>query len=241
MTADYLSTPSEQILETFWDKLSRTKWGSYITGIERCAILKAKDLVESEVVHTALDVGCGGGRWSKLLSDFGWNLVCTDICSWELEICQKRIPEADCILVEKGAQCIPCETSTISLILCIEVFSVVRSEWFIHEVSRVLCPNGVIVGIFANKWSLWGFYRHFVDTITNSDDYYRAVYPRWKTKFCKQGFKIVYEEGFCWFPFSRSSNSALIPLAIRLENYLCLYRLPNVSPWVAFVARKATN
>ena len=69
-------------------------------------------------------------------------------------------------------------------------------------------------------------------------DYYQMSYIDWKRDFCKQGFKMLYEEGICWFPFSRSSNSLLVPMFTMIEQRLGLRRLPNLSPWVVFLAQK---
>ena len=55
------------------------------------------------------------------------------------------------------------------------------------------------------------------------------------------GFRIHHEEGYCWFPFRRASNSALVPYAVRVERGLGLGKLASVSPWVAFVAKKQVD
>jgi len=65
-----------------------------------------------------------------------------------------------------------------------------------------------------------------------------SKYPSWRSKFCRQGFKMIYEEGICWFPFKRESNSPLVPMFTQIERYLGLRRLPSVSPWIVFVAQK---
>jgi len=69
-------------------------------------------------------------------------------------------------------------------------------------------------------------------------DYYEVAYPIWRKKFSDRGFRVHYEEGYCWFPFSRSSNSLLIPHFLRLEKKLGLHKLASISPWIAFVAQK---
>jgi hypothetical protein len=52
------------------------------------------------------------------------------------------------------------------------------------------------------------------------------------------GFKIEHQEGIAWMPFSRESNSRLIPVAVRLESALGLRHLCALSPWVLTLARR---
>jgi hypothetical protein len=90
---------------TFWEKIARTKWGSYLTEVEKQAILKANDLAVKPTI--ALEIGCEGGRWSMLLAKLGWKMICTDIDSHTLAICQRRISTAQCILVSPNDSTIP--------------------------------------------------------------------------------------------------------------------------------------
>jgi len=107
---------------TYWENVARTRWGSYITEIEKRVILKASNLAGSPT--TALEIGCEGGRWSRLLAELGWNMICTDIDPNALEVCQRRIPSAKCILVDPNDSKIPYETRSVKLLLCIEVLPV---------------------------------------------------------------------------------------------------------------------
>jgi hypothetical protein len=127
--------------DTYWESIAQTRWGSYITEIEKRAILKSNNL--SKKPSNALEIGCEGGRWSKLLSDLGWNMTCTDI---------------------------------------------------------------------------------------NSNI--------WRTRFCMNGFKMIYQEGICWLPFRRNSNSPFIFPCTQMERYMGLRRLPSLSPRVIFLAQK---
>ena len=143
---------------TFWEKVTCTRWGAYVTGIEKEAILKAHDL--SETPAAALEIGAEGGRWSALLTGLGWRMTCTDINEKALAICKKRIPSANCILVRPDGTTLPCESESVRLLLCIEVPPVVQADWFVREACRVLQNDGLIVGVFLNRLSLRGFYVH---------------------------------------------------------------------------------
>lgn len=224
---------------TRWEKVSLTRWGAYVTDIEKQIILKAHDL--SGEPTTALEIGAEGGRWSKLLADLGWKMTCTDISDERLAICKKRIPTANCILVSPDENKLPIESESVDLLLCIEVLPVMQADWFISEAFRVLKNDGLIVGVFSNLLSLRGFFVHLRSSLTKDDDYYKLSYPVWRRKLVGTGYSILYEEGYCWFPFSRASNSVFVPYFVRLEKWLQLHKLPAISPWIAFIARKTSK
>jgi hypothetical protein len=69
-------------------------------------------------------------------------------------------------------------------------------------------------------------------------DYYRSAYVTFRNELRKHGFCLLHEEGLCWFPFRRSSNSVLVPAFTAAERYLGLSKLVSLSPWVMFVAQK---
>ncbi|MFQ5612555.1 MAG: class I SAM-dependent methyltransferase [Anaerolineae bacterium] len=222
--------------DTYWEKVARSRWGRYITRVENRVLLKANNLAGRP--STVLDVGCEGGRWSKLLVDRGWQATCTDIDPQALVRCQERLPAARCILVDKQSTTLPCATASMGLILCIEVIPVLGSGWFINEARRVLKDGGLVVGVFENRLSLRGYFRHLVAATRGRFDYYKTAYPAWRREFRRRSFNMIYEEGICWFPFTRASNSPLVPLCTRLERYLGLRRLPSLSPWIVFLAQK---
>ena len=72
---------------THWEAAAGSRWGQYVTDHERTNLLFA---LERLAPAMALDVGCEGGRWSKLLLDYGWAVVATDVDSESLAVC----PEA---------------------------------------------------------------------------------------------------------------------------------------------------
>jgi SAM-dependent methyltransferase len=186
----------------------------------------------------ALDVGCEGGRWSHLVAEAGWSLTCTDVNAEVLALCGDRLPEAACFLAAPTDRTLPCGDATISLLLCVEVHPVIDSDWFIAEASRVLKPNGVLVGVLLNRTSLRGLLVRAKQRFGfSSEAYYRWSYRRWSHCMRTAGFQIECIDGFCWFPLSRASNSVLTPIFARLERMMGLRRVPLFSPWIAFVAR----
>jgi SAM-dependent methyltransferase len=225
---------------TYWEEVATTRWGKYTSRVAERTILEALDRTGD--AGTALEVGCEGGRWSKLLSDLGWSIICTDVDRRALALCQERIPAARCIHVNPEDQALPCKPSSLGLILCVEVFPVIESDWFLREAHRTLTPGGLVVGVALNRWSLRGLLVRAMerrrDDTEKDHAHYTVPYPllRWRLK--EEGFTIRYERGYCWFPFSRESNSFLVPMFTRLEELLGLPRLRLLSPWVAFIAQK---
>lgn len=222
---------------TFWEKIATTKWGAYVSGVEKAAILRAQSLAGQN--GQALEMGCEGGRWSKLLSDLGWQMTCVDIDRETLSVCQQKVPGAKCILTGAGDQTIPCGTSSMDLLLCIEVAPVIESEWFLAEAARVLRDGGILVGVVLNRTSVRArMHRWSNDIKSGGIEYYKTSYRAWRNRLCAAGFQVEQEEGFCWGPFGRTSDSSLVPLFAKLERLLGLHRLAAISPWVAVIARK---
>lgn len=218
------------------DLLAETEWGKYLTGIETTAVLKAHELCGAPSV--ALDIGAAGGRWSQLLDKLGWKIICIDINPFSLDQCRMRLPQAICLLADPNDTTLPCAPESIGLILCIETFPVMSAAWFTSEAYRILKPNGLIVGVFTNKLSGRGYFRHLASMIQNSFDYYSTTYYWWRREARRVGFHVLLEQGLCWFPFSRSSNSPLVKLFTRVEHLVGLRRLPVISPWIVFIASR---
>ena len=223
---------------TLWETVAATRWGRYTTEVVESAVIAACDVAGAP--GSALEVGCEGGRWSQFLVDRGWTLTCTDINADVLSICRQRVPDANCILVSPDRTTLPCPTATVQLVLCLEVFPVMDSDWFAAEATRVLDNGGVLVGVALNRASIRAGFVRLKEHVQGGTSYfYRHSYAKRRAVLRDAGFEILFERGYCWFPFSRASNSRLVPVLTRLERWLLLDRIPLLSPWVAFVARKA--
>ena len=229
---------------TYYEKIAKTRWVKYITNIEKKVLLKANNLAKRPT--KVLDIGCDGGRWSKLLSDIGWNPICIDINKNSLEICKKRIPKSRCILVDKNQTKYPFSSRSIKLILCIEVLVYIPDkEKFIDEAFRLLSSEGLFIGTISNSFSIRRFFYWFLSLfdiqrrefrIKNTA--YKINYSKFRRKILNKEFKIIYEEGFCWLPFSRQSNFFLIPYLVKIEKYMGLRKWIRFSPWIIFIAQK---
>jgi SAM-dependent methyltransferase len=225
---------------TYCDRLATTRWGSYIARVEGAALREA---LSSQTAGEALEIGCEGGRLSVTLAQAGWRMTCVDVDAASLAVCRSRLPSARCILASDHDTTLPCADNSMNLILCMEVWPVIDSDWFLPEAHRVLSPNGLLVGAIMNRRSFRGLFvrareRHDKPRGPAGFTHYRHAYPSWTRELTRRGFTLRYERGYCWFPFQRDSNSRMIPLTTFAEGALGLRRLPSWSPYIVFIARK---
>jgi hypothetical protein len=132
----------------------------------------------------------------------------------------------------------------MGLILCIEVIPLIESDWFVPEAYRALSDRGLLIGVYINGRSLRGMAWRLKQRLTHGSDgnrFYKASYPDWKRRLLATGFEMVHDESFCWGPFTRNSNSPLVPACAKMERALGLHRVVSWSPWVVFIARKKSH
>ncbi len=227
--------------QTLWESAAETAWGRYLTDAERRLLLRALDLAPPD--GEAMEVGCEGGRWSRYLVERRGSAICTDIDQGVLELCGQRLPQARCVLTHTGSERLPAGDGELALLLVYEVVQVTDASWFPAEAARVLRPGGVLAFSHYNSASLRAVaYRAAALTggSRSQHRYYRGPsYTSLRRSIARAGFEIVHEEGIAWAPFTRQSNSRLIPVAARLERTLGLRRLASLSPWVLTLARRA--
>src|SRR5262245_19691862 len=104
---------------TFWETAADTRWGNYLTQIEREMLLAANDSFPRPGI--GLEIGCEGGRWCRMLTDFGWQMTATDIDPQALALCQQRNPTVRCVLAHIDDCGLPAATASVDLLLCLEV------------------------------------------------------------------------------------------------------------------------
>jgi hypothetical protein len=120
----------------------------------------------------------------------------------------------------------------------------IAASWFVEETQRVLADRGLLLGVLWNRHSARGAVCRLKYRLNGGRDgryFYTHSYGRWRRNLTAAGFQLVHEEGFCWGPFGRTSNSPLIPAFTRLERLLGLNRLVLWSPWIIFIARKTVG
>ena len=234
-------TSSEIPNTTHWDRVAQSSWGRYLSEVEKDVILRGEAWTENR--GKAVDFGCGGGRWSQLLADRGWDMTCLDTNRHALGVCQQKVASAKCILTNSNDRSLPLASHETNLALCIEVIPLIESEWFLPEVHRILAPRGLLIGVYINGRSLRGLAWRIKHRLMGRQDrveseFYTSSYSEWKQHLRGTGFEMLHEESCCWGPFTRDSNSPFVPAVAKMERALRLHRVVSWSPWVVFIARK---
>lgn len=230
-------------VQTEWERVSaHTRWGRYISSIQVASIELANRLVGP--AGTALDLGCGPGRWSAHLATFGWDVVCADINAGELGRCRQRLPGAECVLLNRGARTLPFEDRSARLVLVFEVPPLTQAQWFPAEAARVLAPGGALVCTFHNPLSWRGAAVRLRSALSAArrsrtwGTYEGPTYRRFRAALRTNGLVVVNEQGACWAPLTSASDSLLVGAFSKLERVSGLRRLPSLSPTIAVVGLK---
>lgn len=225
---------------TRWERIGyTTRWGRYLAEVEKKLILRGEEVAGS--AGKGVDLGCGGGRWSKLLTDHGWEMTCMDVNRADLAICQRKVPAAQCVLTLPESTSIPVSPDFARMVLCIEVVPIIEARWFPAEASRILQPGGVLIGVCINGQSIRGMASRLNNRLTTGSSryrYYQSSYSECRQRLQSSGFDIVHEESCCWGPFGRESNSPFVPAFVKIERVLGLNRVVTWGPWVGFIAQK---
>lgn len=221
--------------------LAAQRWGAYIRAQEAEVIDEAQRAAPEP--RRAIDIGCGGGEWTQFLIERGWSVTAVDVNPECVRVCKARNPESDCVLVDTDNRSLPGENASVSLIICIESREVSHSDWFLQEAERVLVPGERLVTVAWNRSSLRGRVTDARSRLRAGKPhaYYQLPYRTWRRGLTSAGLEVDAERGLCWFPFSRTSNSPLVPVAAVLERRLGLRRLPTLSPWVLVTGRRPSN
>jgi SAM-dependent methyltransferase len=228
------STP-DTVPGTFWEQAAQKRWGRYLSSAEKAALETAASSVRP---GTSLEIGCDGGRWSQLLAALGWSTICVDVREEAVELCRLRIPSARCLLVKPDDSSFPVGDSSVNLLLVYEVAQVTNSPWFAPEAARVLEPGGMLVCTFANPASIRGAVYRVSASHRRWSTYGGHPFQDVRRNLEAHGFNLLLTEGLGWLPFSRQSDSRLIPYFAWLEQAVGLRRLVQFSPYVVVVARK---
>lgn len=232
------STP-DTLPGTFWEEAAQTRWGRYLSSAEKAALETA---ASSGRPGTSLEIGCDGGRWSQLLAALGWSTICVDVREEAVELCRSRIPSARCLLVKSDDSSFPVPDSSVDLLLVYEVPHVTTSPWFVSEAIRVLGPDGMLVCTINNPASIRAAAYRACMLVSDSRRrwpvYEGPAFKHFRRDLEGNGFHLLLQEGLGWAPFSRRSESRLIPYFTWLERLTGLRRLVRFSPLVIVVARK---
>jgi SAM-dependent methyltransferase len=232
-----MSSAVDEGLVEYWRDVAQRPWGSYIVDAQERQLRRL--LARHTGQRRALDVGCGGGRWSARLAEDGWDVTGLDVSATAVARCAQRIPQGQFFCVD-GEATAPMGDQSVDLLVCIEVRPVIEAPWFLAEARRVVRPGGQLFVVVWNSRSLRGLAMNAFRLLRDRQrhPFYSTPYVAWRNQLRDTGFRIVEQQGLCWMPLSRASRSRLAPVMVRLEKGLCLGRLASLSPWVIVSAER---
>ena len=127
-----------------YDSTSEKPAESFYPGrLRKRNILK---ILQGKMFGASIDVGCGTGRYTKVVKEVSKNVVGCDFSESRLKKVSAPVCMADC-------EHLPFKTGSADFVLCSEVLQHVRPEGIINcvkEIKRVLKKRGIILLIAKN-------------------------------------------------------------------------------------------
>lgn len=136
--------------ETYWSRFAADfeERNNYIIGKENMDIVLNEISKEKNLGET-LELACGNGTYSKVLSKNATTLICTDFSDEMVEASTQRLQDFKNIKVEK-ANCfaLPYEDNSFDTIFMANLLHIIPTpEKAVAEAKRVLKPNGQIIAL----------------------------------------------------------------------------------------------
>jgi SAM-dependent methyltransferase len=121
--------------------------GRLVTDTSDRWLERWREILESSRNGTVLELGCGGGRDTRFLVDLGLDVIAGDYSTEALELCRKRVPEADARLIDlRDPLPFPDENfRAIVASLCLHFFDWPHTMAIMAEVRRCLKPGGFLL------------------------------------------------------------------------------------------------
>lgn len=112
------------------------------------AALKLLSDIPSTEFKNVLEVGCGGGEFSKILSDKGYNVTAID--GSEQHVIQASQLGVD-VRLANFEETLPLPQQEYELIVCLEVLEhIANAEGLLNEIYRILKPGGLFIASTPN-------------------------------------------------------------------------------------------
>jgi len=181
---------------SWWDPENRETDGRYFTL--QWMFNSVQDKMPDGQGHLALDVGAGRGRYTKLLCDKGYEVVCTDINPEMLGIIAKRgIPSKRYVA---DAENLPFESEHFDLVTAMDItMHIHNTEKLLREIHRVLKPSGELFVNISNGKSLYTLWTKKLNPKFRAlqKNYLRKNFTphEFKNLLNDSGFRILSEHG----------------------------------------------
>ena len=215
-----------------WDEFAETTMGRYLFRHEHTFITR---FVESpRAAGRIIDLGCGSGRLTVELRAAGFAIVGLDINP--IALCAFRTRNRDAPLVRGDIATLPFQTASANCLIAIQCVEYLDFDEFFRECSRVLRRHGWLIFDSLNRTSYKYWVKRAVGVATLPSRY-RSIHEL-TSAAVRHRFDVEKVVGYGWVPFSRNSNSALVPPAAQIEKALGLGRWYQVSPRVLVATRK---
>ena len=218
----------------YWDRVSETRVGLYVTRIESQFISQA--LVRRPAGISA-DIGAGSGRLHAAILPASTAIVATEV-SRDALVAMNPNPAVVRILVDPAQPTLPFRSASLRSVIAMEVPAASDEAWFRAECHRVLEPGGAAIVSVHNALSYKGLVSRLLRRLRARRGlswaglYYRQGLTAHVHAWRSAGFRVRSSTGFYWLPFSRASNSTWISAAAALERLFGLRWLIGWSPWV---------
>jgi SAM-dependent methyltransferase len=147
-------------------------------------------LLEAKPGKSLLDVACGPGQMLVVASEAGLQVSGIDLAPTAIEMCRKRLPEAD--TREANAEDIPFEADCFDFVTCLgSLERMLNREQVLAEIRRVLRPGGRACFLVRNArhplWRLLGLFG-----MRNHQGHQDAApVTDWSALFARAGFRTI--------------------------------------------------
>ncbi len=218
-----------------WDNLLGNTMDNYLLQRE---LAFSQPLLHGEAqISSLLEVGCGSGRLTRVLSGMVPNVVGLDFDS--VPLISFRQKSAKIPLVGGDVRNLPLKDHCFDCVVAIQCLLNFDHFQFLRECNRVLKNDGLLICQFLNLHSYKWISKRLLGRDVQEIVY--QSYDEFAHDVVKFGFDIKQVSGYNWVPFDRFSDSALVSPMALVEKILRLDRLYNISPWVLVAARKRNS
>ena len=217
--------------EPQWERTAKTKMGTYLTSIETAFIKKTVDFTKIRLIA---DVGCGGGKYTRIAMQNNAEVISLDRDLNSLKWLKQTSPNANPVLSDAAS--LPLRENFFDGMFLIEIFDYIpQTQMLLQECKRVLKQDGTFIFSFGNTNSLKSRLKQLRGSRYMQD---RRSYKEVTQMLKTLNFEITQKTGYNWMLMDRQSNNPLIPLLGKLIRLFRLQKLPAYSPWIIAAASK---